>query len=86
MAGSGNVIRGFRHSFSDSLRAVSAPLDMIDQPGVVGAFKVLGNAMETVIRNLVDFKLLDATQKIVYFLVEHGCCIDSSRMTQAENV
>ena len=26
-----NVIHGFRHSFRDRLRAVSAPIDMIDQ-------------------------------------------------------
>ena len=32
-AGSGNVIHGFRHSFRDRLRAVSAPIDMIDQLG-----------------------------------------------------
>ena len=30
VAGSGNVIHGFRHSFRDRLRAVSAPRDMID--------------------------------------------------------
>ena len=28
-----NVIHGFRHSFRDRLRAVSAPIDMIDQLG-----------------------------------------------------
>jgi integrase len=33
VAGSGNVIHGFRHSFRDRLRAVSAPIDMIDQLG-----------------------------------------------------
>ena len=33
VAGSGNVIHGFRHSFRDRLRAVSAPMDMIDQLG-----------------------------------------------------
>jgi integrase len=33
IAGSGNVIHGFRHSFRDRLRAVSAPMDMIDQLG-----------------------------------------------------
>ena len=33
VAGTGNVIHGFRHSFRDRLRAVSAPLDMIDQLG-----------------------------------------------------
>jgi integrase len=33
IAGSGNVIHGFRHSFRDRLRAVSAPIDMIDQLG-----------------------------------------------------
>ena len=33
VAGSGNVIHGFRHSFRDRLRAVSAPVDMIDQLG-----------------------------------------------------
>ena len=27
------VIHGFRHSFRDRLRAVSAPIDMIDQLG-----------------------------------------------------
>ena len=32
-ARSGNVIHGFRHSFKDRLRAVSAPIDMIDQLG-----------------------------------------------------
>src|SRR6056300_200784 len=33
VAGSGNVIHGFRHSFRDRLRAVSAPIDMVDQLG-----------------------------------------------------
>ena len=33
VAGTGNVIHGFRHSFRDRLRAVSAPIDMIDQLG-----------------------------------------------------
>ena len=33
IAGSGNVIHGFRHSFRDRLRAVSAPIDMVDQLG-----------------------------------------------------
>ena len=33
VAGSGNVIHGFRHSFRDRLRAMSAPIDMIDQLG-----------------------------------------------------
>jgi len=33
IAGSSNVIHGFRHSFRDRLRAVSAPIDMIDQLG-----------------------------------------------------
>jgi len=33
VVGSGNVIHGFRHSFRDRLRAVSAPIDMIDQLG-----------------------------------------------------
>jgi integrase len=33
VAGSGNVIHGFRHSFRDRLRAVLAPIDMIDQLG-----------------------------------------------------
>ena len=33
ITGSGNVIRGFRHSFRDRLRAVSAPIHMIDQLG-----------------------------------------------------
>ena len=33
VARSGNVIHGFRHSFRDRLRAVSAPIDMIDQLG-----------------------------------------------------
>ena len=33
VAGNGNVIHGFRHSFRDRLRAVSAPIDMIDQLG-----------------------------------------------------
>lgn len=33
MAGSGNVIHGFRHSFRDRLRALSAPIDMVDQLG-----------------------------------------------------
>jgi len=33
VAGSDNVIRGFRHSFKDKLRAISAPIDMIDQSG-----------------------------------------------------
>jgi integrase len=33
VAGSGNVIHGFRHSFRERLRAVSAPIDMIDQLG-----------------------------------------------------
>jgi integrase len=33
VAGSGNVIHGFRHGFRDRLRAVSAPIDMIDQLG-----------------------------------------------------
>ena len=28
-----NVIQGFRHSFRDRLRAMSAPIDMIDQLG-----------------------------------------------------
>lgn len=85
MAGGGNVIHGFRHSFRDRLRAVSAPIDMIDQPGVVGAPKALGNAMETVVLDLADFKFLDENLKIVYFLNKQGCFIDSSRMTQAKN-
>jgi len=33
VAGSSNVIHGFRHSFRDRLRAASAPIDMIDQLG-----------------------------------------------------
>jgi integrase len=33
VAGTGNVIHGFRHSFRDRLRAISAPIDMIDQLG-----------------------------------------------------
>ena len=33
LSGSGNVIHGFRNSFRDRLRAVSAPIDMIDQLG-----------------------------------------------------
>jgi len=33
VAGTGNVIHGFRHSFRDRLRVVSAPIDMIDQLG-----------------------------------------------------
>ena len=33
VAGFDNVIHGFRHSFKDRLRAVSAPSDMIDQLG-----------------------------------------------------
>ncbi len=33
MAGWDNVIHGFRHSFRDRLKAVSAPIDMIDQLG-----------------------------------------------------
>lgn len=33
VAGSGNVNHGFAHSFRDRLRAVSAPIDMINQPG-----------------------------------------------------
>ena len=33
VAGSGSVVHGFRHSFRDRLRAISAPTDMIDQLG-----------------------------------------------------
>jgi integrase len=33
VASSGDVIHGFRHSFRDRLRAVSAPIDMVDQLG-----------------------------------------------------
>ena len=33
VAGISNVIHGFRHSFRDRLRAVSATIDMIDQLG-----------------------------------------------------
>ena len=33
VAGSGNVIHGFRHSFRDRLRQAEAPIEVIDQLG-----------------------------------------------------
>ena len=46
---------------------------------------MLGNALETVIFDLADFKFLDANLKTVYFLNEQGCFIGSSRMAKTEN-
>jgi len=56
VAGSGNVIHGFRHSFRDRLRAVSAPIDMIDQLG--------GWSLQSVGQGYGDGYSLEAMQQV----------------------
>ena len=57
VADSGNVIHGSRHSFRDRLRAVSAPIDMIDQLG--------GWSLQTVGQSYGDGYSINAQHEIL---------------------